>query len=296
MLYELDQLAQRLGHDPEERLARLQHHASCVAARDDLTIERITLLNQLGRHDEALESLLARSFHPWEGGEGKASAQYVLGLTELAWQALDDQQWSRAEELLQRSLNWPHSLGEGKLAGIQENRVHYLLGLAERGAGREEKARHWFQLASKGFVEPTSAQYYNDQPPETIFYQGLALRAIGEVIEARQCFEKLIAYANEHQDDSIEIDFFAVSLPDFLVFDADLNQKNELHCRFMRALGWIGLKQFDDAFIEFERILATDGNHMGAIVHRRFCDTIAGSRELIRLSLSQDHASGRGFS
>jgi tetratricopeptide (TPR) repeat protein len=272
VLFELDQLAKRLNHDPLERLNRLQDHGMLVAARDDLTIERIALLNQLGRHEEALESLLARRFHPWEGGEGKTSAQYVLSLTELARQALVNRRWDRAEGLLLRALDWPHSLGEGKLAGIQENNVHYLLGLATRGAGREDDSQRYFRLASKGLAQPNSAQFYNDQPPETIFYQGLALRALGEEGAAVRRFEKLIEYADAHEDDPCEIDFFAVSLPDFLVFDADLQLKHELHCGFMRALGRIGLNQAVAAAAEFDRILKRDVNHLGAIVHLRLCD------------------------
>lgn len=273
VLYELDQLAKRLNHEPEERLDRLQNHPQCVARRDDLTIEEITLLNQLGRHDEALERLLARRFHPWEGGEGKASAQYVLCLTELARQALADDRPADAIDFLEQSLTWPQSLGEGKLAGIQENNIHYWLGLAHQKLGREDVAREWFHRAGHGLDQPCSAQYYNDQPPETIFYQGLAHRALGNESEAVRRFETLIGYGQAHLHDEPAIDFFAVSLPDFLVFDADLAAKNELHCRFMLALGYAGLGKDHLAAQEFENILQIDANHLGALAHRRFCNT-----------------------
>ena len=46
--------------------------------RDDLTIEVfVALLNAAGRHEEALSILLGRTYHPWEGGEGKPTGQYV---------------------------------------------------------------------------------------------------------------------------------------------------------------------------------------------------------------------------
>lgn len=62
-----------------------------VDERDDLTLEWITLLNRLGRSEEAMALLTRRNFHPWEGGEGKlAGAQenpihFALG---CAWEAL----------------------------------------------------------------------------------------------------------------------------------------------------------------------------------------------------------------
>ncbi|MCC7086405.1 MAG: DUF5107 domain-containing protein [Pirellulales bacterium] len=271
VLYELDQLAKRLNHDAEERLLRLQAHPDGVRRRDDLTIEQITLLNQLGRHEQALELLRLRQFHPWEGGEGKVSAQYVLSLTELARKAMADDRFDDAVDFLERALVWPHSLGEGKLAGIQENNIHYWLGEVHRQLGHEVAAREWFQRASIGLAEPSSAQYYNDQPPEMIFYQGLALRALGDETSAIDRFERLIGYGRAHLDDDTAIDYFAVSLPDFLVFEADLAVKNELHCRYMLALGYLGLNNDRLAEQAFANILQNDVNHLGALVHRKLC-------------------------
>ncbi|ARJ04030.1 hypothetical protein GCM10010988_27260 [Cnuibacter physcomitrellae] len=85
LLYEQDQLAARLGQSPAERLARLEPLAEVVLRRDDLTIEYLGLLIAEGRAAEALEILLSRPFHPWEGGEGRAlatwdAAREALGL------------------------------------------------------------------------------------------------------------------------------------------------------------------------------------------------------------------------
>jgi tetratricopeptide (TPR) repeat protein len=271
VLFELDQLAKRLNHDADERLDRLQAHPNCVSRRDDLTIEQITLLNQLGRHGMALELLLQRQFHPWEGGEGKASSQYVLSLTELARQAIANDRFGDAIDLLEQALAWPQSLGEGKLVGIQENNILYWLGWAHRLIGHEEVASEWFERASHGLAEPSSAQYYNDQPPEMIFYQGLALRALSRESEAIRRFERLIGYGQAHLNDDAAIDFFAVSLPDFLVFEADLAAKNEVHCRYMLALGYLGLHQDRLAEQEFANIMQIDSNHLGVLTHRKLC-------------------------
>src|SRR5205814_7518508 len=65
---------------PQARLDRLESHLDLIGQRDDLTVERAALLNLLGRPQEALDLLLARKFHPWEGGEGKVTGQYVASL------------------------------------------------------------------------------------------------------------------------------------------------------------------------------------------------------------------------
>jgi hypothetical protein len=145
------------------------------------------------------------------------------------------------------------------------------LGQAHRQIGHEDIARRWFERASIGLVEPSSAQYYNDQPPEMIFYQGLALRALGDEVGAVVRFEKLIGYGQAHLNDEVAIDYFAVSLPDFLVFEADLAVKNGLHCRYMLALGYLGLGKDRLAEQEFANILQIDANHLGALVHRNLC-------------------------
>ena len=53
MLLELDQLQRKTGSTPEQRIQLLQAHLDTVRKRDDLTTEYITLLNLLGRYEEA---------------------------------------------------------------------------------------------------------------------------------------------------------------------------------------------------------------------------------------------------
>jgi tetratricopeptide (TPR) repeat protein len=71
LLYEVDQLAARLGHPAAARLARLASAEQAVLERDDLTISYVRLLVSAGEASRAQELLLSRTFHPWEGGEGE---------------------------------------------------------------------------------------------------------------------------------------------------------------------------------------------------------------------------------
>ncbi len=269
VFYELDQLDKRLNMAPEERLARLERNRELVARRDDLVIEQVSLLNLLGRYTEAYELLMGRTFHPWEGGEGKVTGQYVASLVGQARERLAARDYAQAIALLERAQVYPHNLGEGKLFGAQENHIFYLLGRAYAGLGDAAQARACYERAATGLTEPTSPMYYNDQPPDTIFYQGLARRALGRDDEARDIFERLIAYGREHMDDDVKIDYFAVSLPDFLVFDQDLNLRNRVHCHYMMALGYSGLGDRARAEEHFAQVLALDVHHQGAVVHRQ---------------------------
>ncbi|ETT52695.1 DUF5107 domain-containing protein [Paenibacillus sp. FSL H7-689] len=268
IFYELDQLHKKIGYSCENRVKLLEQHMELVHHRDDLYIEWVTLLNMQGSHQEAWNALQTRRFHPWEGGEGKVTGQYVTALTELAKRKLEKQQPELAMELLKKALVYPENLGEGKLEGAGDNPVYFYLGCAYQQLKSNQAAEESFHKASIGLNEPASAMFYNDQPPESIYYQGLAWQKLGNVKEANRRFNKLIDYAERHMHDHIRMDYFAVSLPDFLVFDDDLNQRNEEHCRYMRALGLLGLGRTSEAKLELERILEKNPNHQGAIIHR----------------------------
>ena len=269
VLFELDQLYKALNRPVTERMALLANYPEQIAERDDLTLEWITLLNLLDRPLEALAALQNRRFHPWEGGEGKTTGQYVLSLVELARAAIANGKYEEAIELLTKAQAYPDNLGEGKLIGAQENHIFYYLGRAYDGLDVEEKAREAWRRASQGSSEPTSAMYYNDQPPEMIFYQGLARQRLDDTAGAEAIFRKLLAYGQEHLDDEVVMDYFAVSLPDFAIFAGSLTEQNQLHCLYMMALGQLGLGDTEAATALFGQILARQPHHLGATAHRR---------------------------
>lgn len=242
ILMELDQLYKRIQKPFGERLTFLQKHAELVSQRDDLILEEITLLNQLGRYEEAKEKLDAHQFHPWEGGEGKVPAQYQLCRVELAKQAIANQQTDKAIQLLNDCLIYPHHLGEGKLYGAQEQDFYYYLGCAYEQQGNKEKAISCWEEAAKGNLEPAAAMYYNDAKPEKIYYQGLALKKLGRTDQANGKFWKLVNYGKQHLFEHQTMDYFAVSLPDLLIWEDSLDRKNEIHCKYMLELGYKGLK------------------------------------------------------
>jgi tetratricopeptide (TPR) repeat protein len=268
VLFELDQLDKHLKKPPADRLARMEAYAALVQQRDDLTVERVTLLNLLRRHDEALAILLQRNFHPWEGGEGKVIAQYIASRIEIAKGHLKAQDYASAIQELQAALMYPPNLGEGKLVGARDNHIHFFLGEAYKGLGDRSSAETHFERASSGSADPTSAMYYNDQPPEMILYQGLAYSALGAYEHAKHIFERLVTYGQERLHDTVEMDYFAVSLPDFAVFEGDLNQRNRIHCYYMMALGKLGLGDSEGAEEAFNEVLTEQPDHFGAVIHR----------------------------
>ena len=260
ILMELDQLYKRLQKPHQERLDFLQQYPQLIAQRDDLVLEEITLLNQLGRYEEAMAKLDAHQFHPWEGGEGKVPAQYQICRVELAKQVLSEELRVKSEEsaaaegksarqLLEECLVYPPHLGEGKLYGAQDNDFLYFLGRYEEG--------------TVGPTEPAAAMYYNDAKPDKIFYAGLCYRQLGQEDKARSLFYRLINYGKQHLYDKVTMDYFAVSLPDLLIWEDSLDVKNEIHCKYMLALGYLGIGDKEHALRYLAEVERLDINHQG---------------------------------
>jgi tetratricopeptide (TPR) repeat protein len=265
---ELDQLYKRIQKPYVERLAFLQQFPALIQQRDDLVLEEITLLNQLGRFEEAMEELDRHQFHPWEGGEGKVPAQYQICRVELAKRNLkergaDTAAVQQAIEWLKQCLEYPHHLGEGKLYGAQENDFYYLLGIAYDMLGQHDEAVACWEQATKGPQEPAAAMYYNDAKPDKIFYQGLSLLKLGRKDEANGRFYKLINYGKQHIFEQQKMDYFAVSLPDLLIWDESLDLKNRIHCCYMLALGYYGLGDQAHSQRYLEEVERLDINHYG---------------------------------
>lgn len=266
VFYELCELYDKIGLSPSEQRKVMESHRGLVDSRDDLTVLYAQVLNSLHEHQAVIDLLMNRRFHPWEGGEGKVPTQHVEARIGLAKELMGQKRFEEAAEHLQKATVYYENFGEGKLTGAQENNIYYYMGMAlcAVDAARSDEC---FETASSGLSEPVGAMYYNDQPPHMIFYQGLALLALGRPEEARSRFYKLISYGEKNVHKPQVMDYFAVSLPDFLVFESDLNDKNRLHCYYMMGLGYLGLGETERAKEVFDKGLAISPNHYGILSH-----------------------------
>jgi hypothetical protein len=102
-----------------------------------------------------------------------------------------------------------------------------------------------------------------------LFYMGLAFRKLGDDRRARECFTTLVDYRTVHRNDEPEVDFFAVSLPDFSIFDEDLGARNRAQCDYLAALGNLGLGDCETAETLLRSTLRTVPDFLRAIVHLR---------------------------
>jgi tetratricopeptide (TPR) repeat protein len=156
--------------------------------------------------------------------------------------------------------------------GTKDNHIWYWLGRALEALGQKDEAKKAYQNAELGEDEPAGAMYYYDQPADMILFKGLAKEKLGKKKEACMCFNKLMDYGERHVKDVMEYDYFAVSMPDFLIFETDLTKKNTAHCWYLMGLAAIGSKDREKAAACFDKALEYEYDHQNAILYKRMLE------------------------
>ncbi|MDO5292046.1 MAG: DUF5107 domain-containing protein [bacterium] len=266
---ELDQLYKKLGVAVTKRLRNYESHLNIVKKRDDVMLEYVTLYNMAGMYHKAYDTIMSHKFRPWEGAEGRISGQYKIALVEQAKEEIAQENYKTAETLLCKALIYPENLGEGRLEGTKDNHIYYYLGVVKQALGDQEEAVKCYEKAELGENEPAGAMYYYDQPADMLLYKGLAKKELKKTKEAYSCFNKLMDYGERHLNEEVKKDYFAVSLPDFLIFEDDMEKRNKAHCYYLMGLASIGLQEKEKAAEYFDLALQYDYNHQNCRIYRK---------------------------
>jgi len=262
VLFERDQLWKRLREKPQKRLRELEKHPATVRQRDDLSVELCALYNQTGRHAKALELLGSRRFQPWEGGEGGPLGQHARAHLALGRAALASGNAAQARTHFEAALQAPLNLGEAKHLLANQSDIHYWLGEALAALGQQADARsQWLTAAKfKGDFQTMSVRQFS----EMTYYSALSWQKLGQSKKARRLLRDLLAYAKRLQKAPAKIDYFATSLPAMLLFDDDLQFRQETTALFLQAQAYLGLGGKARARKLLARVLQRDPNHAAA--------------------------------
>ena len=269
LLYELDQLRKRVGVSASHRLTQLGSHPHLLSQRDDLMTELVTLYNQTSQSRKALEILARRRFNPWEGGEGLVSGQYVWANLLIGRSFLENRNWLKALEHFSAAREYPHNLGEGKHLLTRETHLDYFSGVALSYAGRVEEAREFWARGAAG-ESPINWMSY---------FQAVSLQALGRNADASRVLADMRVFATQQTKAEVKIDYFATSLPNLLLFEDDLQKRNQVEYLFLMALVELGERHFERASTLLSQVLALDGNHLAAQEELRALTWTAGRQE-----------------
>jgi tetratricopeptide (TPR) repeat protein len=259
VLFECDQLWKRLGKAPARRLQELEKHPDLVRQRDDLSVELCALYNLTGQHDKALALVSSRNFQPWEGGEGAALGQHVSSHLALGREALARGEAASARDHFAAALEAPANLGEAKHLLANQSDIHYCLGLALAALGDKSKAHDHWQMAaiSRGDFQQMSVRAFS----EMTYYSALARERLGRKASAKKLLNQLLAYALKLQKAKAKLEYFATSLPTMLLFDDDLQFRQETTALFLQAQAHLGLGRRSRGRALLRTVLERDPGH-----------------------------------
>jgi tetratricopeptide (TPR) repeat protein len=255
LLFERDLLWKRMGTPAAKRLAALEKHLPQVRLRDDLSVEYADLLNQVGRHHDALAYLGSRRFQPWEGGEGLARTQHERTHLALGRQALAAGEAAKALAHFETALVAPPNLGETKHLLANRSDIDYWLGCAAAALGDHARARQvWTAAANfRGDFQERAVRIYS----EMTYFSALSLQKLGRNAEARKLFHGLKAYAKQLFKEEAKVYYFATSLPARLLFD-NLQRRQETTALLIEAQSEVGLGHLSRAKSLLKSVLQRD--------------------------------------
>jgi tetratricopeptide (TPR) repeat protein len=262
ILYEYDQLRKKINDNPVDRLQFLESRKVDVLERDDCSVELAALYNFHGEYQKALDLLESKKFHPWEGGEGQVLLQYSRACLALGEKAFHDGKYDLALKYFEKSVQTPDNLGE-KYHPLQSMaHINYWKGRALKMAGKLSESKKQFELSiseQSDFVEMAVSQY-----TELSHYRALALFELDREDEAQILLEEIKSFAKQKLKEKAEIDYFATSLPILLVFEEDLDKRNQWEAKYLLALSEIGLGNKQEAQKLLEEVLHLNVMHYGA--------------------------------
>ena len=237
LLFEYQQLLKAMNVSVQERLDVYDRYADLLAVRDDCWLDRIVLLSQQGRYEEAIRAAQGRRFHIYEGGEGKLTKQHawmhVLYGNELAAAGRAED----AERVYLAGADLPRSYGEAKTWFNQEAHIYFYLGRLLEGQGRAEEARRAYEEAAvpKAIVSELS------------LFRALALRSLTRFDEAERVLNEMLDAGADMLKNSDRRAYYGVGAPTPMPFEGDIVKSNTVTGHILCGYALLGLGRRGEA-------------------------------------------------
>ena len=107
LLLEYEQLLKNTNASIEERLAVYDKYPELLKARDDCYLDKLTLLSQQGKYEEAINMAAVKHFHIYEGGEGKLTKQHAWMHVLYGNLLAKNGDTAKAEQIYMNGINMP---------------------------------------------------------------------------------------------------------------------------------------------------------------------------------------------
>ena len=242
LLFEYQQLLKAMNLSVQERLDAYDRYADLLAVRDDCWLDRIVLLSQQGRYEEAIRAAQGRRFYIYEGGEGKLTKQHawmhVLYGNHLAAEGRAED----AEKVYLAGADLPKSYGEAKTWFNQEAHIYFYLGRLLESQSRSEEAMRAYEEAAmpKAIVSELS------------LFRALALRSLTRFGEAEQALGEMLDAGADMLKNSDRRAYYGVGAPTPMPFENDVVKSSAVTGHILRGYALMGLGRRGEAQSEID--------------------------------------------
>jgi len=247
--YELDLLYERDGRlSPQERLALLESNNQTIIKRDDAFSRKALLYVQIGDYDKALDLMVNRHFHTWEGGATVHGA-FVDSHLLRGTNHFKAGRYREALKDYQAALLYPENLETSEpYRGGRACQVYYFIATAYEALGNTEKAREAYEKS----VNAKQRQAWS----YLRYYQALSFQKLGRRDKANEILDGLIAFATAEA----AVDFFAK------FGEKEPPKFRRANNNYLLGLAHLGGGMRTEAKAEFEKAIKLNPNHLWAAI------------------------------
>ena len=258
LLLEYEQLLKNTNASIEKRLAVYDKYPELLKERDDCYLDKLTLLSQQGKYEEAINMAAVKHFHIYEGGEGKLTKQHawmhVLYGNELANKG-DTQ---KAEQIYINGINMPKSYGEAKTFFNQEAHIYYYLSKLYTGDKRTAALE--------------KAAEYKAAVSEISLFRALALKELGRNNEVKQVLDDMLSTAQNLIDNKDMRTYYGVGSPSPMPFELDIEKHNLLTGYTLKAFALYGEEKYSEAEICIRKAEKLDPNDFAVYAYKQITE------------------------
>ncbi|MEO6923268.1 MAG: hypothetical protein ABI142_05535, partial [Bryocella sp.] len=161
----------------------------------------------------------------------------------------------------------PRSLGEAKHLLHNRADVYFWLGEAQAAVGDAAGAERAYKRSVRELHDPQAdaLRAFSEQT----YWSAMALGRLGRSDDARKLLEAMVKAAETMEMEKPVIDYFATSLPNLLLFDDDLAERQRVEARAQRAIALEGLGQSEASRILHDEVAQADPNRIALALVRK---------------------------
>ncbi len=239
LLLEYEQLLKNTNCTIEHRLEVYEKYPELLKERDDCYLDKLTLLSQQEKYEEAINMAAVKHFHIYEGGEGKLTKQHAWMHTLYGKKLVENGDLEKAEQIFKNGINMPKSYGEAKTFFNQEAHIYYYLGKLYEKQGKTAEAKKAYE----------DAAVYKAAVSEISLFRALALKELGDFAGAKAVLDEMLEVAENSIKNNDLRSYYGVGSPSPMPFELDVVKLNLMNGYTLKAFALYGLEDFSNAKI-----------------------------------------------